>query len=133
MIQFIPARGMRLGLASMATALLLAGCGGGDVELGAVHGKITLDGQPLKHASVVFVPETGRAAMGGTDENGEYKLAYSATASGALVGPMTVEIRAGNPDGTRKEPVPSKYNTQSELRTEVKPGDNEINFDLQSK
>lgn len=115
--------------------LIVIGCTRSTVELAEVTGKITMGGQPLKNASVVFTPENGRPSMGGTDEQGYYSLRYTPTTKGARVGSATVEIRTGNTENLREFPetVPAKYNAKSELTTVVKPEPNEINFDLDAK
>lgn len=111
---------------------LLCGCGKDGPELGQVRGVVTMDGKPLPGAAIVFIPQQGgRSAMGGTDENGEYTIQYSATDSGAIVGPVAVEIRTGIGEG--KETIPPRYNTKTELTADVKSGKNDINFDLHSK
>jgi hypothetical protein len=117
-------------------AVAVSGCGGSDVELGEVTGTVYLDGEPLPRAAVVFVPtKPGRSAIGGTDENGMYEMKYTPSATGSLVGEVTVEIRTGSPDNPKEYPekVPSKYNSRSELKAEVKPGDNVLDFRLESK
>jgi hypothetical protein len=62
-------------------------------------------------------------------------MLYTATADGALVGPMRVEITTGDPDNPKEFPetVPAKYNLYSELKADVKSGSNELNFELTSK
>jgi hypothetical protein len=62
-------------------------------------------------------------------------MKYTPTATGSLVGEVTVEIRTGSPDNPKEFPekVPSKYNNRSELKAEVKPGDNVLDFRLESK
>jgi hypothetical protein len=71
-------RGLRfIDLASLelaTSAVLLAstiGCGGGSDHLprGQVTGKVTLNGEPVSAATILFRPETGRAGRGKV-ENG---------------------------------------------------------------
>lgn len=130
----------------------LCGCGGGgsdDLSMGQVTGTVRLDGQPLPGVAVLFAPETtgdkansGGPSTGVTDKDGKYKLEYSDTKSGAVVGKHTVRLttgrRAGEDEtGKRTPPVPeklpAKYNLQSTLTQEVKPGENTFDFDLKSK
>jgi hypothetical protein len=111
--------------------LLLTGCEQTGPEVAPVKGRVTLDGRPLANAVVQFQPDEGkRPSGGGTDENGDYQVYYKRGMSGARVGQHTVRILA------QVEPqapvIPDRYNKQSELRAEVKPGPNEINFDLKS-
>jgi hypothetical protein len=129
----------------LAVASLLAvvsGCGrssGLDIE--RVRGKVTLDGNPLPDASVEFMPVSGRPSAARTDADGNYVLEHGYRQPGALRGQHTVLIKTG---GERPDPVtgemkvfpelvPAKYNTKSELQREIQAGNNEINFELQSR
>jgi hypothetical protein len=126
-----------------AAALVLiwvAGCGAGGPELGKVHGTVKLDGQPLDGATVYFAPSAGgRPSIGRTDVDGHYELLYTEKRRGALLGEHVVRIntgRRGNPDdgiAPVPEKVPTKYNTQSELKRTVESGKNPIDFELDSK
>ena len=111
----------------------LAGCGGSEQQVAPVQGRVTLDEQPLPDASVVFqVP--GMAPSGGyTDKNGDYELIYKRGVKGAPIGMNQVTILENTQRTHGPQRVPARYNQQSELEREVKPGDNEINFDLTSK
>jgi len=118
--------------------LFVAGCGS---KVASVKGKVTMDGQPLKNATVEFQPEdNSRPSRGVTDESGYYRLKHTMRENGALIGSHKVRISTGSEsDGQRGKPtivpeiVPAKYNVKSELVKEVKSGSNEINFDLDSK
>ncbi len=122
------------GLAVALCAVVISGCSHGTrPPLGTVHGKVTLDGKPLAGAGVVFQPEgRGRDSTGFTDGDGNYTLNYIRDAQGAAVGWHSVRITAGDPVTGKPEPVPARYNVKSELRKEVKAGDNKIDFDLSS-
>ncbi len=117
----------------LVLALLLiasAGCGGSAPQVAPVHGRVTLDGQPLPDASVVF-KESDRSPSGGrTDKNGNYQLIYKRGVIGAFIGTNRVSILEDTQVTHRPQRVPARYNQNSELQHEVKPGDNEINFDL---
>jgi hypothetical protein len=115
----------------VVAALVLAACAAEGPELGAVYGKVMMDGKPVPHAQLSFEPEgPGRAATGLANENGEYELEYSPTAEGAMVGPVIVRISTLT--AVQPETIPSKYNTKSELKRKVDSGSNEINFELES-
>jgi hypothetical protein len=137
------------------------GCNKGP-ELGSVSGVVTMDGRPLPNAVVTFVPAAGgRAAIGQTDANGQYKLVFVGT-TGALVGQHRVSVttvpkaQGSAPAGKMTEeeyqkqaaagmdaaayekaqvvePIPERYNTKTELVKEVKAGQNTINLELTSK
>jgi len=122
--------------------MILLGCGSGDPSLVPVTGIVTLDGQPLKDATIEFVPETGWGSLGKTDETGLYELRYRAREDGALPGKHRVRIStrieqdvdSKNPDiqKGRKESIPARYNTESTLEAHLDEGDvAELNFDLQ--
>ncbi|QDT00957.1 hypothetical protein HG15A2_42990 [Adhaeretor mobilis] len=53
-------------LAVVLTLGLLSGCGDGRPERVAVSGVVLIDGKPLTHGSVLFVPGQGRPGGGGS-------------------------------------------------------------------
>src|SRR5687768_7145679 len=65
-----------LGIALVA--LFAAGCSGRPKNFASkVTGKVTLGGQPLAGASVIFTPTAeGSPSAGRTDENGNYTLLW---------------------------------------------------------
>ena len=76
------------------------GCSGGsDVELGKVTGLVTMNGEPLADAIVVFKPAEGNPSTGRTDSNGNYDLTYLGNSPGAIVGKHSVRITTGQPLG----------------------------------
>jgi len=104
-------------------------------ELGEVTGRITLDGQPLPHAQIQFLPASGRPSSAESNEDGRYRLQYTADEYGAVIGAHTVQIRTAvdGRDDLSTERLPARYHAKSKLRADVKPRDNEIDFDLLSK
>ena len=113
---------------------LLSGCGSAGPELGEVAGLVTLDEKPVSGAYVQFVPaKGGRPAGGLTDPQGRYLLTYSATETGALVGPAKVLITTGDPEGGVKESLPATYNSKTTLTVDVGPGKNTFDFPLKSR
>ena len=121
----------------MLLAVLQSGCGGSGVEVEPVTGRVTLDGVPLAGARIRFQPEAsgGSPSYGAADSDGNYALAYKRDQPGALIGWHTVSVeRGGHDDSANKskpQPLPSRYNTASELRKEVKHGeDNVVDLEL---
>ena len=119
--------------------MLLLGCGSNNE---GVTGTITLDGQPLADAEVVFTPEEGgRPASAMTDSAGKYDLVYTINEKGAPAGKYIVRIRASKTktgedgrDVNTPEVVPPKYNQKSELMVEVKDGGaNQFDFAIESE
>lgn len=126
---------------SLTLSLLLTACGGApddQPELGTVSGVVTMDGTPLPNANVRFYPDAGRASAAKTDDSGTYELIYIRDEMGAVPGKHSVKITTLNEDedpfGKQgSETVPEKYNKKTTLEATVEPGENTINFDLESK
>ena len=125
--------------------LFIMGCGGeasDQPDLGNVNGTVTLDGEPLAGAMVVFSPEKGRSSMAITNDEGQYDLLYVGDTRGAKLGTHQISIttaqtdseeEAGGEEATPfKENIPAKYNTESTLTEEIQVGDNQIDFELTS-
>ena len=107
------------------------GCGGSDLpELGFVSGKLTMDGSPPGGVLIAFLPENGRPSTAEVDAEGKYELFYKKGLAGTKVGPNTVSFSW--PTGSTGLAIPSKYAEKSELKVDVKPGDNTFDFDLKS-
>lgn len=138
---------MRTATLILAAAVIVAtsGCGGDSntPPLGTVHGKVTLNGQPLDGATIEFIPEGGRPSIGVSDAAGEYSLLFKADKPGAIIGKHAVRITSqrsrsgGEGDAplveARSETVPSQYNDQTTLSVEVTAGDNTHDFQLEGK
>lgn len=138
----------------MALGLLLAtGCGGPEIKsvpLVRVRGAVTLGGDPLEKAIVIFESPDGSFSYAETDARGRYDLCFDSTTRGVTTGEKTVRIAMnrrvrglnandeGGPDDKAggafaKQPpekVPARYNTESELKVEVEPDSRRFNFDL---
>ncbi len=129
-------------------AFLALGCGNSKVA--SVSGKITLDGKPLANARITFQPMGGNTAypgggsFGKTDANGEYTLSFiDGKGAGVIVGNHRVAIsclpedQKANPADDRPrrtlDKVPPKYNFDSKLECEVRPGRNRADWPLDSK
>lgn len=116
-------------------------------DLGRVSGTVTLDGEPLAEATIVFQPATGRPSFAVTDNSGRYELQYSAATKGAKLGRHQVQIstyQEGDPaveepefQEPKPERVPARYNVNAadnpELSVEVTAGSNTIDFSLSSE
>src|SRR5215471_15434875 len=96
-------------------ALGLGGCGDGKMQVAPVSGIVTLDGAPLKSASITFRPKDGgRPSFGVTNEQGRYTLEYSLEKLGAQVGTCTVRVTTESHSDdsagkSSKELVPKRY------------------------
>lgn len=85
-------------LCSVSGLVVSQGCGsrsrGNIPQTAPVSGTVTLDGQPVDGATVVFVP-TGTPAYGAyavTDSKGHFSLKSSETVSGAVPGKYLVQV-----------------------------------------
>ena len=129
-------------LMACAASAFVAGCGESGPDIASVSGTVTMDGEPLANASVVFAGTSGRPAGGATDSEGKYVLNFSGGRQGAQPGKYKVRIStAADPweddDGTMMpataETVPIRYNSDTELEFEVVEGQaNVADFDLTS-
>jgi len=134
----------RFALLSSALLLLLAGCS--DNRMAEVTGIVTVDGQPVEKGDISFFPVDGNGPTAGDRiVNGKY------LATKVPVGTMKVQIRVPKASGQKKqlyeskdgkespvrdiiaETLPKKFNDDTELRFDVKPGKNEKNWDLSTK
>lgn len=135
-------RSIALGIA--LALCVFSGCGS---DIAEVKGRVTLDGQPLKDATVMFLPAGGgRPGTAITDADGRYELLFTGTEKGAMIGKNVVKISTYYPpmgntgaDGKTSEipacpeRLPAKYHDRTELIAEVKPGVRAYDFDLKSK
>lgn len=127
-------------LATLALALLLAGCGGGGdkLELIPVTGNVTLNGQPLEGALVNFLGTDGLASTGLTDSAGNYVLKFDDKQPGCLAGAKVVNIVSNAADAEGADPdapdpkIPDRYNRKSQLTAEVSSDNRTFDFKLTS-
>ena len=137
-----------------SAAALLSGCsdplatdysGLGLVE---VSGTVTLDGDPLPGATVIFEADDQTYSFGRTDASGRYELMFNSEKSGVLpgrkivritMGPIGEEADAGEPDegGVSPAPdgvaIPGRYHARSELTADVSAERHEFDFNLLSE
>lgn len=136
----------------LLSGIVLTGCGHDIDPRGQrvpVDGEVTLDGQPLSRARIVFIGEAGGGSLKATAEikDGSFVLT---SADGPLPGTARVEIvpelleleefeaARGPGQSQRVEPrtvnIPARYNLQSKLTAQLEPAtDNHLNFELFSR
>lgn len=139
-IRYCPAFGLVL-------LFLAMGCGKGAANRSTISGEVTLDGMPLEQGSIMFTPieDTKGVVAGGQIQNGRYRFDE---ATGPAIGTNRVEIQAMRKNGAMvprpmgapgemiegsDQAVAAKFNSESTLKIEVKPGENTANFDATSK
>jgi len=130
----------KIALFTVCCAVLAGGCGPAGPETHPVTGSVTLDGQPLPDGDIIFVDPTSATVPGaGKITNGKYTAV-------SPPGNKKVEIRASKmmplPEGKTgamgekemsQQYIPAKYNTETELTMEVTAGDNNKDFELNTK
>jgi hypothetical protein len=128
----------------MLLALLnILGCGGPD-KRAEVSGTVRLNGQPLASGSIAFVPTVGNTgpSSGGVITDGRYSVPRT---KGVAIGKNRVSILSTVKTGRKidigrsdlqdewLQVVPAKYNEQSEIVCDIKPGSNQQDFDLKGE
>lgn len=78
----------------LAVCMLPAGCGPKEAKRVPVSGQVVIDGKPLTHGIVRFVPEGSRASMGTLDEQGRFTLTCFDGSKGAVLATHGVEVAA---------------------------------------
>lgn len=112
------------------SGLILASLGcsqPGNPDVVEVTGTVTLDGQPVEEALVIFSPvdiSGGSSSSAETDASGNYRLVFSSTQFGAFKGTHKVRFE--------KDGIPEKYSEDSELSATVTDGPNKLDFELSS-
>ncbi len=130
----------------LATLAAVAGCGGGGLRLAPAGGDVTLDGEPVADAAVMFISaEGGHVASGVTNNQGRFTLS-TANRPGAVPGEHRVGITKQNVvdftlDGGIGEMkiewlVPQRYgvpDTSGLTATVPQRGANDLRFELTSR
>lgn len=136
MLNFVP-KSITASLAGLVLIAGVNGCSSNDgIQLGLVEGVVTINDQPASHVMIQFQPKdlAGSPSFGFADAEGRYKLQYTSAKPGALVGNHMISITYDDdpsPDWpAHPVQIPEKYNQRSELKAEVKPGQNRHDFHL---
>ena len=137
----------------------VTGCGESGPPMGSVKGQVTMYGTPYTKGIVTFTPaDGGPAGVSRTGENGEYEL-WSSGRKGAVIGKHKVSVttimeaevtsqpsdmKSDDPKyaemmtnqdpykkvAAKKDPIPAKYNSQTELSFDVVSGSNKFDIPL---
>ena len=127
---------------------VLAGCGGADYEGDRrypLSGTATFDGKPIDLGAITLVPNGGdaKSPSGGVIKDGKYSIPE---AMGPNAGNYRVEVQwlkltgkrlkdetTGEMYDERKQALPSKFNTKSELVVELPAPADTHNLDLTAR
>ena len=130
-----------------AAGLLLSstvGCSDPDRDKrGEVSGTVMLDGKPVSKGEIRFIPSGSNSGptSGGDIVNGTFHIGYKV---GPAVGENQVQF-GGSTEGSKKVMIkgrernefvdvfPAKYHMNSPVSRTIKPGKNELDFDLKSE
>ncbi len=94
----------------------ISGCSDKTAGLVKVSGTVTVDGKPLQHGVVRFLPSGNRSSSGNLDENGNFSLSCYELNDGAFACLHQVEITATESLGQKgiKWWAPKKYASVAE-------------------
>jgi hypothetical protein len=121
----------------LAAITTLSGCG---PTMGTVSGSVTVDGQPVTSGVISFVPADGKGTPVTVDiTSGNYTAQAAAGSKRVQISAPTVTGRRKEYEGPdaplvdiTEEIVPPKYNSDTELTFEVKPGANQKDWAVES-
>jgi hypothetical protein len=124
---------------TLLVTVFLSELGCGKSDLGRVSGRVTLDGQPVQGAIILFQPEGRRPSYAWLNADGKFALQYNAGHKGAAIGSQKVQLKEPAEDQLAKLPhgieastkIPPKF-LEPFQTVEVKAGGNEFNFELKS-
>jgi hypothetical protein len=128
----------RIAAVSLA-ACLAVGCA--DAGPPAVSGSVTVDGQPLAHGTIQFLPLAGDApSEAARIEGGKFKTSLQPTKYRVQIyapreANAAAKLDQNGPGGgpTVEETLPMRYNVQSGLTLEVTATRSDVKFDLKSR
>ena len=138
-----------ISLFAALTLIVFTGCESGPKLPATVpaEGKVTLDGEAVTDATVIFIADVGSYnATSNTDKNGFFKMKAFEEKSGAVPGSYKVEVsktivestgnKGGEGGANVKYGLPKKYSSMitSGLTINLSDkGDKDIKFELKSK
>jgi len=115
----------------LASILAFCGCSRSGPDLAPVSGRVTLNGKPVENIKVMFHPDGEKSpSLGRTDKDGAYLLRYKRGVEGGSVGWNVVRLQTVTEVTHGPQLVPQKYISGSDLRREVKAGNNTFDFEL---
>jgi hypothetical protein len=121
----------RLVISCVVLLLVFSGCNKSGPDLAPVSGRVTLDGKPAESTKVMFYPEGAKSpSLGRTDKEGRYMLRYKRGVEGGTIGWNIVRLETVTEVTHGRQLVPERFITGSDLRREVKSGNNTFDFEL---
>src|SRR3989304_8775852 len=86
-----------LSAVSSCLGMSTVGCSDGRPDRVPVSGEVLIDGAPVTHGSIMFIPMGGRPAGGSIDSQGRFALSCYERKDGATTGVYRVKITAIEP------------------------------------
>jgi hypothetical protein len=125
--------------AALAAMSLIPGCE--KSKIGTVNGTITVDGSPAKSGSIAFFPVDRKSPTAGAEiRDGQYtaRVPLGISKVEIRVSKVTAQKKLYNTPNSPVRPIlsevlPAKYNEETELTLDVKPGSNEQDYPLTTK
>lgn len=99
-------------LGFILTSIAFAGgCGDGRPGRVQVSGQVLIDGEPLSHGSIQFVPSGGRPAVAKLDDQGKFTLSTYGKYDGVIPGEHLIAINGSEELSSSKKKwhAPKKY------------------------
>ena len=131
-------RGLQAHIVVLLVIAICSGCGDGK---SVVNGTVTMDGEPVKTGAITFIKTEGELVReGAVIQDGNFR-------ANVQPGTYTLELQGQKVVGKRKqkgfdgkdeevelseEMFPERYNTKSELREVIKPGQSTLKLELKS-
>lgn len=122
----------------LAWPVLLGGCGGGKCK---ISGEVTMDDQPLETGFIAFVAMDGQEApLTVAIQKGRYELRTTPGSKRVQISAPVVVGKRPEHNGPNapmveitQERLPPRYNLNTELTFEAKPGSHTKNWSVQSE
>lgn len=107
-------------LLCVACLISASGCGSNSSVV-PVSGKVLVDGAPLEHGAIMFIPPSARPSSGVINKDGRFSLSCYDTGDGAVRGRHKVIITASEPlaDDRCRWHAPKKYSDESTSNIEI--------------
>lgn len=108
---FLPTANSPLHLLLIVMLLTAMGCGDGRPDRVPVSGKVLIDGAPVTHGNIKFVPQHGRPSFSEIGPDGRFTLTCYDGKDGALPGTHRVQVDANRAISEKKMEIftPKQY------------------------
>jgi hypothetical protein len=131
----------KMTLFCVALAFTFTGCGYRRPTQVKTTGTVTLDGEPVSQASLMFIPDSGRPASGSTNTDGEFELSSYGGNDGLPAGNYRVTVTKlvlkdkfqGQLENLEKQAEEAAEESEESEAVDVEFGDNAYENELPEK